>query len=442
MSIISELSAQEILDSRGRPTLSVTARLADGTTGTAAVPCGASTGKREAIELRDGDSDRYRGNGVLRAVAFVRELLSRQLRGIRASDQTKVDRLLRELDGTPNKSHLGANTILATSLAVARAAAAAEKLPLYAHLAQLNGLTKAPDEQEPYVMPVPMIAVLNGGAHANNSLDFQEIMLFPKGMGTFAEAVRCGAEIFQTLKELLERRGLATTIGDAGGYAPNFKTDDQAFEIVVEAIQAAKYHAGKDVALTVDVAASELFNGGTYVFKRSSRTRNSSEKLIEMYKDWAKKYPLVSLEDGMDENDREGWKLLTKELGGKVQLVGDDVFVTHPRIFAQGVRDGIANAVLIKPNQVGSLTETLETISLARAADYAVIIAGRSGETEDTFISDLAVGTGAGQIKIGSLCRCERVAKYNRLLSIERELGAYAVYGGKLLKRKNKAAST
>jgi enolase len=441
MSTISNLSAQEILDSRGRPTLSVTARLSDGTTGTAAVPSGASTGEREAIELRDGDRDRYRGNGVLRAVSFVRELVSRHLQGKRASDQAKIDRLLRELDGTPNKSHLGANTILATSLAVARAAAGAEKLPLYAYLARLNGLTKAPDEHEPYVMPVPMITVLNGGAHANNSLDFQEIMLFPNGMSTFAEAVRCGVEIFQTLKELLERRGLATATGDAGGYAPNFKSDVQAFEIVIEAIQLAKYHPGKDVSLAVDLAASELFNGGTYVFKRSGQAHNSAEKLIETYRDWVKKYPLISLEDGMDENDREGWKLLTQQLGDRVQLVGDDVFVTHPAIFAQGIRDGIANAVLIKPNQVGSLTEALETVSLAREAGYTAIIAGRSGETEDTFISDLAVGTGVGQIKIGSLCRCERIAKYNRLLSIERELGAYAVYGGKLLKKKRKGTT-
>ncbi len=436
---ISDLSAHEVLDSRGRPTLSVTARLVDGTVATATVPSGASTGEREAIELRDGDASRYRGLGVLQAAALIRESISSHLRRTNAADQSGIDLALRRLDGTPNKARLGANTLLGVSLAVARAEAAAQQLPLYGYLARLIGLTNAPSKHEPYVLPVPMIAVLNGGAHANNALDFQEIMLFPRGVATFAEAVRCGAEIFQTLKELLERRNLATAIGDAGGYAPNFKADEQAFEIVIEAIQQAGYRVGKDVALAVDLAASELFNAGTYVFKRSGRTRNTAEQLVEIYQAWAKAYSLVSLEDGMGENDRDGWKLLTKALGEKLQLVGDDVFVTHPRIFSQGIRDGVANAILVKPNQVGSLTETLETIRLAREAGYAAIIAGRSGETEDTFIADLAVGTGVGQIKIGSLCRCERVAKYNRLLLIERELGPYAVYGGKLLGKKRAA---
>jgi enolase len=433
MSTITDISGHEILDSRGHPTLSVTVLLADGTTATAAVPSGASTGEREAIELRDGDLLRFRGNGVLKAVAKVRELVSRRLRGMAPEDQAKIDLTLRQLDGTPNKSGLGANTILAVSLAVARAAAATQKLPLYAYIARLAGLAPSPEETEPYVIPVPMITMLNGGAHANNTLDFQEIMLFPSGLPTFAEAVRCGAEIFQTLKELLDRQRLATTIGDAGGYAPNLKTDEQALELVIQAIRLAGYRPGNDVSLAIDVAASGLYNGGTYVFKNSGRSLNSFTTLTELYGDWWKHYPLVSIEDGMGENDREGWKHLTKKLGKKLQLVGDDVFVTNPRIFSRGIRDGIANGILIKPNQIGTLSETLETIGLARTAKYASIIAARSGETEDTFIADLAVGSRAGQIKVGSLCRCERVGKYNRLLAIERELGVYAVYGGKLL---------
>jgi enolase len=437
---ISDIRAHEILDSRGDPTLSVTVILTDCTVATAAVPSGASTGEREAIELRDGDARRYSGRGVLKAVAAVREVIAPHLRGMEAADQEKIDARLRRLDGTANKARLGANTLLGVSLAVARAAAAAQSQPLYAHIAGLSGRGSQTGENAAYVLPAPMIAVLNGGSHANNSLDVQEFMLCPLGAPTFAEAVRWGAEIFRALKGLLARRGLSTSVGDAGGFAPDLKTPEQAFELLLQAIAAAGYQPGRDVALALDVAASELFDRDGYVFKREDRTRRSADRLIELYRGWQKQFPLVSLEDGMGEDDRAGWRELTRALGKKIQLVGDDVFVTNPALLSAGVKDGIANAVLIKPNQVGTLSETLETVRLARDAGYAAVISGRSGETEDSFIADLAVGTGVGQIKTGSLCRSERLAKYNRLLAIERELGVYAVYGGKLLRKNGTGA--
>lgn len=433
---ISDIRAHEILDSRGQPTLSVTVILIDCTVATAAVPSGASTGEREAIELRDGDPARYNGRGVLKAVVAIRDVIAPRVRGMNVTEQGKIDLLLRQLDGTPNKSRLGANAVLGVSLAVARAAAGTQGLPLYSYIAGLSGLSSHGGESTAYVLPAPMIAVLNGGSHANNTLDVQEFMLFPLGAPTFAEAVRWGAEIFHALKLLLERHGFSTAVGDAGGYAPNLKSPEQALTLLVEAIETAGFRPGEDVALAMDLAASELFDHGGYIFKHAGSSRRSADRLIEIYRGWQKQFPLVSLEDGMDEHDRAGWQQLTRALGKKLQLVGDDVFVTNPALLSAGVKDGVGNAILIKPNQIGTLSETLQTIRLAKDAGYAWIISGRSGETEDSFIADLAVGTAAGQIKTGSLCRSERLAKYNRLLTIERELGVYAVYGGKLLRQR------
>lgn len=440
MLAIADIQAYEILDSRGSPTLSVTVRLGNGIFATAAVPCGASIGKREAVELRDHDPARYRGRGVLRAIANIQELIAPRLRGMEVTDQTKIDLALRQLDGAAKKAPLGANATIGVSLAVARAAAVAQGLPFYMHLAFLAGETHLPDASTPYVVPAPMIGVLNGGRHANNTLDIQEFMLLPTGAPTFAEAVRWGADIFYELKQLLERRRLSSAVGDAGGFAPDLPTHEAAFELIVAAISAAGYRPGKDVSIAVDLAASELFHAGGYLFKQSGGTRQSPAKLIETYRGWMKQYPIVSIEDGMGENDRAGWKELTSTVGGKIQLVGDDVFVTNPDLLSRGIRDGIANAVLVKPNQIGTLTETLDTIRCARAAGYATVVSGRSGETEDAFIADLAVGTATRQIKAGSLCRCEHTAKYNRLLAIERELGPFAVYGGKLLRKNGNGA--
>lgn len=432
---IADIHAHEILDSRGSPTLSVRVHLVDCTMAEAAVPSGSSTGEREAVELRDGDAKRYSGRGVLKAVTNVREIIAPRLRGIEVSQQRKVDHMLRQLDGTPDKSRLGANALLGVSLAVARAAAAAQRVPLYAHLGHLSGRTDVERERTPYVLPAPQIAVINGGTHANNTLDVQEFMLWPLGAPTFAEAVRWGAEIFQVLKSLLQRRGLSTAVGDAGGFAPDLRSTEDALEIITEAIQGAGYSAGGEVAIAVDLAASELVVNGAYSFKKAKQTPKSAEKLIATYRDWQTSFPVRSIEDGMGEHDRAGWKDLTEALGKKVQLVGDDVFATNPTLLSGGIKDGIANAVVIKPNQIGTLSETLDAIRLARDSGYGIVVSGRSGETEDTFIADLAVGTSAGQIKTGALTRSERLAKYNRLLTIERELGVYAVYGGKLLRR-------
>ena len=427
---IRKISALEILDSRGNPTVMVTAELNNGLAASACVPSGASTGIREAVELRDGDAKRYGGKGVLRAVANVNDVIAPKLKGRSPHAQRESDALLCELDGTDTKSKLGANALLGVSMAVCRAAALDAGEPLYAHIRRLHGGKM----RAPYVLPAPMMNVVNGGAHSTNNVDFQEFMLFPIGAPTFAEALRYGAETFHTLKKILQKRGLVSAVGDEGGFAPSLKSNDDAVELIVEAIRAAGYKPGKDIALALDPAASEFFENGNYVFKKSTGARKSPDAMVALYRDWAKKYPIVSLEDGMGEEDRAGWKALTKALGKKIQLVGDDNFVTNPKIFAEGIRDGIANAILIKLNQIGTVSETLETVAMAQKAGYGVVISHRSGETEDAFIADFAVGTGAGQIKTGSLCRSERIAKYNRLLAIERELGRAAIYGGKALR--------
>ena len=428
MNSIQKVSALEILDSRGNPTVSVTVSLSNGITALAGVPSGASTGIREAVELRDGDGKRYNGKGVLKAVANVNQVIAPKLKGKSPNAQKEIDELMCKLDGTDTKSKLGANAILGVSMAACRAAALDAGLPLYEHIRKLFG-GKA---SAPYVLPAPMMNVLNGGAHATNNVDFQEFMLFPIGAPTFAEALRYGAETFHTLKKLLQKRGLVTAVGDEGGFAPNLKTNTEAVDVILEAIQTAGYKAGKQIAIALDPAASEFYDEGTYVMKKSDGSRKTPADMVALWSDWVKRYPIVSLEDGMGEEDREGWKALTKALGKKLQLVDDDNFVTNPSIFAQGIRDGIANAILIKLNQIGTVSETLETVAMAQQAGYGAVISHRSGETEDAFIADLAVGTGAGQIKTGSACRSERIAKYNRLLAIERELGKKARYGGAL----------
>lgn len=425
---IQRIVGQEVLDSRGNPTVSVMVQLDSGAIGTAAVPSGASTGSREAAELRDHDSKRYGGKGVLQAVAHVNHVLARRLHRKSPFAQRELDREMRECDGTENKSRLGANAILGVSMAVCRAAASARGVPLYAYLRELHGLPI----RGAYILPTPMMNVLNGGAHAANNVDFQEFMLFPQGAISFAEALRYGAETFHVLKHALQRRGLITSVGDEGGFAPSLKSNDAPLALIVEAIARAGYHPGADIAIALDPAASELFTNGAYHFKKSGKARKSSAQMIALYQSWAKKFPIVSLEDGMAEQDTTGWKSITRMLGESLQLVGDDNFVTNPAIFAEGVRDGIANAILIKLNQIGTVTETLDTIRLAQDAGYGVVISHRSGETEDTFIADLAVGTNAGQIKTGSLCRSERIAKYNRLLAIERELGSKARFQGRI----------
>jgi enolase len=424
--IIQNIISLEILDSRGNPTVMVTVALNNGITASACVPSGASTGIREAVELRDGDGKRYGGKGVLKAVANVNSIIAPKLKGQSPHAQKGIDQLMCQLDGTENKSKLGANAILGVSMAICRAAALDSGIPLYAYIRQLHGGKAGAD----CVLPAPMMNVLNGGAHATNNVDFQEFMLFPIGAPTFSEALRYGTETFHTLKKLLQKRGLVTSVGDEGGFAPNLKTNDEAVEVIVEAIQAAGYKPGKDIAIALDPAASEFYEDGSYVMKKSDRSRKSPAEMVQLYGEWVKKYPIVSLEDGMGEEDRAGWLAITKALGQKLQLVGDDNFVTNPTIFAEGIRDGIANAILIKLNQIGTVSETLETVAMAQKAGYGAVISHRSGETEDAFIADLAVGTGAGQIKTGSLCRSERIAKYNRLLVIEKELGGKARYGG------------
>jgi enolase len=433
MTTIADLHAQEILDSRGNPTLMVTAELNNGLTASACVPSGASTGIREAVELRDGDAKRYGGKGVLGAVANVNDVLAPNLKRKSPHAQRELDEFMCALDGTDTKSKLGANAILGVSMAVCRAAALDSGVPLYAHIRRLHGARA----RAPYILPAPQMNVINGGAHSTNNVDFQEFMLFPIGAPTFAEALRYGAETFHTLKKLLQKRGLVSAVGDEGGFAPSLKSNDDAVKLIVEAIRAAGYQPGKDIALAIDPAASEFYEGGGYVFRKSGGSRQTPAAMVKLYAQWARKYPLVSLEDGMGEEDRAGWLALTKVLGRKLQLVGDDNFVTNPKIFAEGIRDGIANAILIKLNQIGTVSETLATVAMAQKAGYGVVISHRSGETEDAFIADFAVGTGAGQIKTGSLCRSERIAKYNRLLAIERELGASAIYGGRIFPRKS-----
>jgi len=428
MTKIQNITALEILDSRGNPTVMVNVALNNGITTSACVPSGASTGIREAVELRDGDAKRYGGKGVLKAVGNVNKIIAPKLKGKSPHAQKEIDSLMCELDGTENKSKLGANAILGVSMAVCRAAALDSGIPLYAYIRKLHGGKAG----VPFILPAPQMNVLNGGAHATNNVDFQEFMLFPIGAPTFAEALRYGAETFHTLKKLLQKRGLVTSVGDEGGFAPNLKTNDEAVDVIVEAIQAAGYKPGKDIAIALDPAASEFYDDGSYVMKKSYGSRKTPAQMVELYGEWVKKYPIVSLEDGMGEEDRNGWLAITKALGRKLQLVGDDNFVTNPKIFAEGIRAGIANAILIKLNQIGTVSETLETVAMAQKAGYGTVISHRSGETEDAFIADFAVGTNAGQIKTGSLCRSERIAKYNRLLAIEQELGKKARYGGML----------
>jgi len=421
MSLIDHIHAREILDSRGNPTVEADVILVSGLRGRAAVPSGASTGEHEAVELRDGDPQRYGGKGVLRAVHNVNDLIARALKGMDARDQGEVDRTLIELDGTPTKSKLGANAILAVSLATARAAANDQNLPLYRYLGGENAKT----------LPVPMMNIVNGGAHADNNVDFQEFMIVPVGADKFSEALRTGAEIFHTLKSVLKKKGYATGVGDEGGFAPNLKTNEEAIETIIEAISQAGYEAGSDVLLALDPAASEFYDGEAYVFKKSDGRKLSSDQMISYWKDWVEKYPIISIEDGMAENDWDGWKGLTDELGQRIHLVGDDLFVTNTKFLRQGIELGVANSILIKVNQIGTLTETLECIELARANNRTAVISHRSGETEDAFIADLAVATNAGQIKTGSLSRSDRIAKYNQLLRIEEELGDAARYPGR-----------
>jgi len=426
---IQRITALEILDSRGNPTVMVTAELNNGIAASACVPSGASTGIREAVELRDGNVRRFGGKGVLKAVANVNKAIAPRIKGYSPYAQRQIDALLCDLDGTDTKAKLGANAILGVSMAVCRAAALDAGVPLYAHIRHLHGGKSGAS----YIMPAPMMNVVNGGAHATNNVDFQEFMLFPIGAPTFAEALRYGAETFHTLKKILAKRGLITAVGDEGGFAPSLKTNDDAVKLIIEAISAAGYRPRKDIAIAIDPAASEFYDNGRYIFRKSTGARKTPVAMVKLYERWAQKYPIVSLEDGMGEEDRSGWLTLTKTLGRKLQLVGDDNFVTNPKIFAEGIRDGIANAILTKLNQIGTVSETLDTIKLAQRSRYGTVISHRSGETEDAFIADFAVGTGAGQIKTGSLCRSERIAKYNRLLVIERELGRKARYGGALL---------
>ena len=424
MTAITRIHAREILDSRGNPTLEAEVTLADGSFGRAAVPSGASTGSREAVELRDGDKSRYLGKGVRNAVANVNGAIERALKGHAAADQNGLDAKLIALDGTPNKGRLGANAILGVSLAAAHAAAASRKLPLWQYI---NGTLAAGVTPR---LPVPMMNIVNGGAHADNNVDMQEFMILPVGLPSFAEALRAGAEVFHALKSVLKAKGLNTAVGDEGGFAPDLKSNEQAIETILEAIAKAGYAAGKDVFLGLDAASSEFFDGGVYDLAGEGKKMSSAE-LIEFYAGWCAKYPIITIEDGVAEQDREGWKALTVKLGKKIQLVGDDNFVTNPSIFRVGIADGIANAILIKVNQIGTLSETLEAIAMADKANYAAVVSHRSGETEDTTIADIAVATTATQIKTGSLCRSDRVAKYNQLLRIEEALGASAHYAGR-----------
>jgi len=421
MSTIIEVHAREIIDSRGNPTVEAEVVLSSGAQGRAAVPSGASTGEHEAVELRDGDARRYMGKGVVEAVRNVNEVLGPRLEGMAAADQIAVDAEMMDADGTPNKSKLGANAILSVSLAVARAAAQDCGLPLYRYLG-------GPMAR---VLPVPMMNILNGGAHASNNVDAQEFMVVPIGAETFAEGLRIGVEVFHTLKKVLTKMGLSTSVGDEGGFAPMLPSNEAALDVVMQAIQTAGYEPGRDVAIAIDVAASELYQDGEYVFKKGDGSRRSAEAMVDLYAGWVDRYPIVSIEDGLAENDWAGWTLLTERLHERVQLVGDDIFVTNVDRLGRGIEEGVANAVLVKVNQIGTLTETLQCIELAKGSAYGVIISHRSGETEDTFIADLAVATGAGQIKTGSASRTDRIAKYNQLLRIAEELGDLAHYPGR-----------
>ena len=421
---ITRVHGREILDSRGNPTVEVDLTI-DGVTGRAAVPSGASTGEREALEMRDGEAGRYGGKGVRKAVANINGEIAKALAGREFATQRAIDDTLIALDGTPTKSRLGANALLGVSMAAVRASAAAANTPLFRHLGALYGTDR-------FTLPTPMMNILNGGAHADTSVDFQEFMVMPVGAGSFAEALRAGAEIFHALRGILKARGQSTGVGDEGGFAPNLKSNREAIEVVLEAVGKTGMKAGTDVWIALDVASSELWaGGGNYTFKKSGEPGRTSEQMVRMYDEWLRSYPIISIEDGLAEGDWEGWQVLTRELGSRVQLVGDDVFVTNPEILARGIKDGVGNALLVKLNQIGTVTETLDAVKMARDANYGTIISHRSGETEDTTIADLAVGTAAGQIKTGSASRTDRVAKYNQLLRIEEELGSAATFAGR-----------
>ena len=420
---IVKVVGREILDSRGNPTVEADVHLADGTIGRAAVPSGASTGEHEAVELRDGDKSRYLGKGTQKAAENINKKIAPALAGMDAANQSLADKTMLELDGTPNKGKLGANAILAVSMAVARASAQSEMTPLYRYIGGVNAR----------VLPVPMMNVINGGAHADSSVDMQEFMLAPVGASRFSEALRMGAETFHTLKSVLKKRGYSTAVGDEGGFAPNLKSNEEALEVLTEAIQKAGYKPGEQIAIALDPASSEFYDKdkNRYVFKKSDRSEKTSAQLVEYWSNWVRQYPIISIEDGMAEDDWDGWKQLTDALGKKIQLVGDDLFVTNSQRLQQGIDKGIANSILVKVNQIGSVTETLDAMRLAASANYTAMVSHRSGETEDTFIADLAVATNAGQIKTGSASRTDRIAKYNQLLRIEEELGESAIYLGK-----------
>ncbi|ABQ25970.1 phosphopyruvate hydratase [Geotalea uraniireducens] len=421
MSQITDVYAREILDSRGNPTLEVEVFLESGAMGRAAVPSGASTGEREALELRDGDKGRYLGKGVLKAVANVNDIIADEVIGMEATDQVGIDRKMLDLDGTEYKSKLGANAILGVSLAVAKAAADEVGLSLYQYIGGSNAKE----------LPLPMMNIINGGAHADNNVDIQEFMIMPAGAKNFAEALRMGAEIFHALKAVLKAKGYNTAVGDEGGFAPNLKSNEEALQVIMEAITKAGFKPGEDVLLALDVASSELFKDGVYTLENEAQPQKTADQLIDFYENLVNKYPIISIEDGMAENDWDGWKKMTERLGKRIQIVGDDLFVTNPRILKEGIDKGIANSILIKLNQIGTLTETLDAIEMAKRAGYTTVISHRSGETEDTTLADLSVAVNAGQIKTGSLCRTDRVCKYNQLLRIEDELDAVALFRGK-----------
>jgi len=418
---------REIIDSRGNPTVEADVRLEGGVLGRGAVPSGASTGEHEAIELRDGDKSHFLGKGVLKAVGHINTEIVKAVVGLDASDQQALDKRIIEADGTPNKSKFGANAILAVSMAAARAAAAAAGKPLYKYLSKYSSDPSA------NLLPVPMMNILNGGAHADNSVDVQEFMVMPLGAPSFHEALRWGVEVFHNLKSVLKKNGYSTAVGDEGGFAPNLKSNEEALDRVMEAITAAGYKPGEQISIALDPAASEFYDPvkKKYVFKKSDKSEKTSEQMVAFWENWVRQYPIVSVEDGLAENDWDGWKLVTKSLGSKIQLVGDDAFVTNPKIFARGISEGIANAILIKLNQIGSVTETIEAVEMAKKSKYAAIVSHRSGETEDPFIADFAVAMGTGQIKTGSASRTDRIAKYNQLLRIEEELGSAAKFPGR-----------
>jgi enolase len=419
---INDVWAREILDSRGNPTLEVEVTLDDGTVGRAAVPSGASTGENEAVELRDGDKTRYQGKGVTKAVANVNDVLSEEVVGFDAKDQVGIDRMMLQLDGTPNKSKLGANAILGVSLAVAKAAAASAGVPLYRHIGGTNAR----------VLPVPMMNILNGGKHADNNVDFQEFMVMPVDAPNFAEGLRMGVEVFHALKSVLHKKGYNTAVGDEGGFAPNLKSNEEALEVILDAISKAGYKAGENIYIALDPAASEFYDKDKkkYVFGKSDKSEKSSEQMVKYWEGWTKQFPIISIEDGMSENDWNGWKMLTDAVGKRIQLVGDDVFVTNVEYLSKGIDMGVANSILIKVNQIGTLTETLDAIEMAKRAKYTTVLSHRSGETEDTTIADIAVATNAAQIKTGSASRTDRIAKYNQLLRIEEDLDTNGYYAG------------